>query len=87
MAPGSIYTLLCSEFGVGVMLMDRKGGSEMPPSFLPLSPDFCFLKFPFHCAGFPQQFERTRDYMNRIETNTQLLTQRKQDGQAMPAGT
>lgn len=60
-APGSIYTLLCYEFGVGVMLMDRKGRSEMPPSFLPLSPDFCFLKFPFHCAGFPQQFERTRD--------------------------
>lgn len=60
-AAGSIYTLLCYEFGVGVTPKGRKGRSEMPSSFLPLSPDYCFLKFPFHCAGFPRRFERSRE--------------------------
>lgn len=46
--------------------------------FTLLSPDLCFLKVPFHHVDFAWQFERTRERMTRIETNTQLLTQKIQ---------
>jgi hypothetical protein len=38
-------------------------------SFFPRSPDLCFLKSPFRYAVFTRQFERTREYMNQLDTN------------------